>query len=107
MLAALGVRRREPNVLVFNAIFATTREAIHAHPKEWWVLVWEHLTNGYRFPESHAAGEQWQRSRNPHGGEHLLERYWHVFLDPEDEWEAQWDFMNQRCPGGVDFGVVP
>ncbi|GAB4815705.1 hypothetical protein N2152v2_002751 [Parachlorella kessleri] len=107
MLAALGVHRREPNVLVFNAIFATTREAIHAHPKEWWVLVWEHLTNGYKFPESHAAGEQWQRTRNPHGGEHLLERYWHVFLDPHDEWEANWDFINQRCPGGVDFGVVP
>jgi hypothetical protein len=79
MLAALNITRREPNPVNMNGIFATTRKAIHAHPKDWWILLWEYLTNDYKYPASVASG--WGV-----GGGHLVERYWHQFLDPHDKW---------------------
>jgi hypothetical protein len=91
VLAALGVARREPNFVVWNGIFATTREAIHSHPREWWVILWESLTHWRKFPKSVAC--------RPGGGGHLAERYWHAFLDPEDEWEKNlMTEQQQRCP---------
>ncbi|GAB4815507.1 hypothetical protein N2152v2_002553 [Parachlorella kessleri] len=76
MLTAMGIPREEPHVVYANGIFATTRAAIHSRPRDWWVLVWELITNSYRYPQFHAKGG-WA------GGDHLVERYWHAFLDPQ------------------------
>jgi len=73
VLAALEVPRKEPNKFYGGGIFATTREAIHSHSKEWWTLLLQTVTDKYRFAKSF---------KGP--GDRLIERYWHVFLDPED-----------------------
>ena len=98
LLGALGVPRREPNLLVFNGCFATSRAAIHAHPREWWVLLWELLTNGYKHPDTRALGENWRKVKEIRGGDHVVERYWHAFLDPDDTWLANRDEERRRCP---------
>jgi hypothetical protein len=91
VLAALSIPLLPQNPVNWNGIFSTTREAIHSHPREWWVILWESLTHWRKFPKSVAC--------RPGGGGHLAERYYHVFLDPGDEWENTLKFeQQQRCP---------
>lgn len=40
--------------------------------------MWDTLTDRYKYPASLAVTAR--------GGDHLVERYWQAFLDPQDMW---------------------
>lgn len=73
-LADWGVPLPPFNHFAPNGIFATTGAAIRARGKEFWLKVYAYHTEWHKYPEEIGLVD------------HVMERYWHLILDPKLYW---------------------